>query len=249
MAGHSQFKNIMYRKGAQDKKRAKEFAKISRAITVAVKQGGDDINSNPALRLAIQKSRAVNMPKDNIERAIKKAQGSDTENYYDVRYEGYGAGGVAVIVETLTDNRNRTAGNVRAAFSKYGGALGETNSVTFSFERVGEITYSLDKGNNDSILEAAIDAGADDCMSDENGHTILCAFEDVGTVSTTLENVLGTPQSVNIVWKPNNTISIDEEKAALLMKMINILEEDDDVQNVFANFELSEDVINKLTAA
>ena len=249
MAGHSQFKNIMYRKGAQDAKRSKLFSKLAREITVAAKMGGSDANMNAALRLAIQNARAQNMPKDNIERAIKKSQGADASNYESIRYEGYGPGGVAVIVEALTDNRNRTASQVRATFSKYGGALGETGSVSFSFDRVGEIGYKTEVGDAEAVLEAAIMAGADDVQSGDEGHVITCAFESIGEVSSALAEALGEAESVNVVWKPQNTIEVDEEKAGSLMKLIGILEDDDDVQNVFSNFEVSEDVMAKLTAA
>ena len=249
MAGHSQFKNIMYRKGAQDAKRSKLFSKLAREITVAAKTGLADPNMNPRLRLAIQNARAENMPKDNIERAIKKAEGGDSENYEEVRYEGYGPGGVAVIVEALTDNRNRTAGVVRAAFTKQGGALGETNSVAFMFDRVGEIVYPAAVGDADTVLEAAIEAGAEDVQSDETGHVVTCAFEDLGEVSKGLEERLGAADSVKPMWKPKTLTSLDEEKAGTLMKLIGILEDDDDVQNVYANFEVSEEVLGRLTAA
>ncbi|MEZ5841369.1 MAG: YebC/PmpR family DNA-binding transcriptional regulator [Hyphomicrobiales bacterium] len=249
MAGHSQFKNIMYRKGAQDAKRSKLFSKLAREITVAAKVGAPDPNMNAALRLAIQNARAQNMPKDNIERAIKKSMGADASNYESIRYEGYGPGGVAVIVEALTDNRNRTASQVRATFSKYGGALGETGSVSFSFDRVGEITYPASAGDADAMLEAAIEAGADDVQSSEENHVVTCAFEAIGEVSSALAEALGEAEAVNVVWKPQNTIEVDEDKANSLMRMINILEDDEDVQNVFSNFEVSEEVMAKLTAA
>ncbi|MEM6603784.1 MAG: YebC/PmpR family DNA-binding transcriptional regulator, partial [Pseudomonadota bacterium] len=187
MAGHSQFKNIMYRKGAQDAKRAKLFTKLAREITVAVKEGGEDLDSNPRLRLAISKGRAANMPKDNIERAMKRALGGDGENYENVRYEGYGLAGVAVIVEALTDNRNRTGGSVRAAFTRHGGTLGETGSVTYNFSHIGEIKYPLSTGSEEDILEAAIEAGANDCISDAEHHVITTDFEDLGSVTKILE--------------------------------------------------------------
>lgn len=249
MAGHSQFKNIMYRKGAQDAKRSKLFSKLAREITVAAKSGLPDPNMNPRLRLAIQNARAENMPKDNIERAIKKAEGGDSENYEEVRYEGYGPGGVAVIVEALTDNRNRTASVVRAAFTKQGGALGETNSVAFMFDRVGEIVYPAAAGDPDTVLEAAIEAGAEDVQSDASGHVVTCAFEDLGEVAKGLEERLGAADSVKPTWKPKTLTSLDEEKASSLMKLIGALEDDDDVQNVYANFEVSEEVLGRLTAA
>ena len=249
MAGHSQFKNIMHRKGKQDKIRAKNFSKLSREITVAAKAGIPDPAANSRLRLAIQNARAENLPKDNIERAIKKAMGGEGENYDSVRYEGYGPGGVAVIVEALTDNRNRTASNVRAQFTKFGGNLGETGSVAFMFARVGEISYKLAAGSADQVMEAAIEAGADDAQSDEQGHVITCAFEAIGEVSAALAAKLGEAESVKIVWKPNIATPIDQEKAESLMKLIEALDDDDDVQNVFSNADISEDVMAKLNAA
>ena len=248
MAGHSQFKNIMHRKGKQDSVRSKMFSKLAREITVAAKVGMPDPNMNPRLRLAIQNAKAQSMPKDNIDRAIKKAMGGDAENYDEVRYEGYGAGGVAVIVEALTDNRNRTAGNIRSIFTKAGGALGETGSVSFSFDRVGEITYPASVGDADAVMEAAIEAGAEDVDSSEDGHSIYCGFEDMNEVSKALEAVLGEAESVKSVWKPQNTIPVDEEKAQSLMKLIANLEDDDDVQNVYTNFEVSDEVMAKLSA-
>ena len=248
MAGHSQFKNIMHRKGRQDAVRSKMFSKLAREITVAAKTGMPDAAMNPRLRLAIQNAKAQSMPKDNIERAIKKASGGDAENYEEVRYEGYGPGGVAVIVEALTDNRNRTASSVRSTFSKAGGALGETGSVSFSFDRVGEITYKLSVGSADDVMEAAIEAGAEDVTSDEDGHTIICCFEDIGEVSKALEDKLGEAETVKAIWKPQNTVPVDEEKAQSLMKLIDTLEDDDDVQNVYSNFEVSDEVLAKLSA-
>ncbi|MES5047356.1 YebC/PmpR family DNA-binding transcriptional regulator [Rhizobium nepotum] len=248
MAGHSQFKNIMHRKGKQDSVRSKMFSKLAREITVAAKTGMPDPNMNPRLRLAIQNAKAQSMPKDNIERAIKKAAGADGENYDEVRYEGYGPGGVAVIVEALTDNRNRTASNVRSTFTKAGGALGETGSVSFSFDRVGEITYKAEVGDADKVMEAAIEAGADDVETTEDGHTIICGFEAMNEVSKALEGVLGEAESVKAIWKPQNTVPVDEEKAQSLMKLIDTLEDDDDVQNVYSNFEVSEEILAKLSA-
>jgi YebC/PmpR family DNA-binding regulatory protein len=249
MAGHSAFKNIMHKKGRADAARAKMFSKLGREITVAAKMGSPDPDMNPRLRLAIQAARAENMPKDNIERAIKKATGGDTDTYEAIRYEGYAPGGVAVIVEALTDNRNRTGGAVRAAFTKYGGNLGSTGSVAHMFNHVGEIVYAAGAGSADKVLEAAIEAGADDVVSDADGHAIACAFDSLGTVAGALEQALGEAQSVKAVWKPNLSTQVDEEKAESIMKMIAALEDDDDVQNVFANFEVSEDVLKKLTAA
>ncbi|WP_313196501.1 YebC/PmpR family DNA-binding transcriptional regulator [Shinella zoogloeoides] len=248
MAGHSQFKNIMHRKGRQDAVRSKMFSKLAREITVAAKTGLPDPAMNARLRLAIQNAKAQSMPKDNIERAIKKASGADSENYEEVRYEGYGPGGVAVIVEALTDNRNRTASSVRSTFSKAGGALGETGSVSFSFDRVGEITYKLSAGSADAVMDAAIEAGAEDVTTDEDGHTIICGFEDIGDVSKALEDTLGEAETVKAIWKPQNTVPVDEEKAQSLMKLIDTLEDDDDVQNVYSNFEVSDEVLAKLSA-
>ena len=248
MAGHSQFKNIMHRKGKQDSVRSKMFSKLAREITVAAKTGLPDPSMNARLRLAVQNAKAQSMPKDNIERAIKKASGADGENYDEVRYEGYGPGGVAVIVEALTDNRNRTASSVRSTFTKAGGALGETGSVSFSFDRVGEIVYKLSAGDADKVMEAAIEAGAEDVTTDEDGHTIICGFEDIGEVSKALEATLGEAETVKAIWRAQNTVPVDEEKAQSLMKLIDTLEDDDDVQNVYTNFEVSDEVMAKLSA-
>ena len=249
MAGHSQYKNIMHRKGRQDAAKAKLFSKLAREITVAAKTGTPDPDMNARLRLAIQAARAENMPKDNVERAIKKAAGGDADAYEAIRYEGYAPGGVAVIAEALTDNRNRTGGAVRAVFTKYGGNLGSTGSVAHMFTHAGEITYPVSAGTADAVLEAAIDAGADDVVSDADGHVIACAFDSLGTVAGALEAALGEAKSVKAVWKPNLSTVVDEENAESVMKMIAALEDDDDVQNVFANFEVSEEVLKKLTAA
>ena len=249
MAGHSQFKNIMHRKGRQDAVRSKMFSKLAREITVAAKTGVPDATMNPRLRLAVQNAKAVSMPKDNIARAISKASMGDAENYEEVRYEGYGPGGVALIVEALTDNRNRSASNVRAAFTKSGGALGETGSVSFMWDRVGEIVYPATAGDADKVMDAAIEAGADDVQSDEDGHTITCAFENLGEVSKALESSLGDAESVKIIWKPQNNVPVDEERAQSLMKLVGTLEDDDDVQNVYANFEVDEATLAKLSAA
>jgi YebC/PmpR family DNA-binding regulatory protein len=249
MAGHSQFKNIMHRKGRQDAMRSKAFSKLAREITVAAKMGAPDPAFNPRLRLAIQSAKAESMPKDNIQRAINKAVGGDAENYDEVRYEGYGPGGVAVIVEALTDNRNRTASNVRAAFTKAGGALGETGSVSFLWDRVGEIVYPASAVSADKAMEAAIEAGADDVQSDEDSHVIICAFENIGEVSSTLEAALGEAESVKTIWRPQNNIPVDEERAQSLIKLVAVLEDDDDVQNVYANFEVDDATLAKLSAA
>lgn len=246
MAGHSQFKNIMHRKGRQDAVRAKLFSKLAREITVAAKAGLPDPDMNARLRLAIQAAKAQSMPKDNIQRAITKASGTDSDNYEEVRYEGYGPGGVAVIVEALTDNRNRTASAVRSYFTKSGGALGETGSVGFMFNRVGEIVYPAKAGTADAVLEAAIEAGAEDVESDEESHVVTCAFEDLGEVSKSLEATLGDADSVKAVWRPTVTTALDEEKAVSLMKLIDTLDEDDDVQNVYGNYEISEEIMAKL---
>jgi len=249
MAGHSQFKNIMHRKGKQDAIRSRLFSKLAREVTVAAKSGLPDPEKNPRLRLAVQNARAENMPRDNIERAIKKAMGGDAETYEAIRYEGYGPGGVAIIVEALTDNRNRAASNVRSLFAKYSGNLGETGSVAFMFNRMGEITYKAAAGSADAVMEAGIEAGADDVQSDENGHLILCAFESIGEVTSTLSTKLGNAETVKVVWKPQTVTPVDEETATTLMKLIDALDEDDDVQNVFTNFEVSDEVMKKLTAA
>ncbi|MCG6114616.1 MAG: YebC/PmpR family DNA-binding transcriptional regulator [Mesorhizobium sp.] len=249
MAGHSQFKNIMHRKGRQDAVRSKMFSKLAREITVAAKSGLPDPDMNPRLRLAVQNAKAQSMPKDNIERAINKASGGDAENYDEVRYEGYGPGGVAVIVEALTDNRNRTASNVRAAFTKAGGSLGETGSVAFMFDRVGEIVYATSAGDADAIMEAAIEAGADDVTSDENGHVIICAFEDIGDVTSALETSLGQAESVKAIWRPQTGTPVDEDRAESVLRLISVLDDDDDVQNVYANFEVDDETMAKLSAA
>jgi YebC/PmpR family DNA-binding regulatory protein len=249
MAGHSQFKNIMHRKGRQDAVRSKMFSKLAREITVAAKQGLPDPAMNPRLRLAVQNAKAESMPKDNIQRAINKAVGGDADTYEEVRYEGYGPGGVAVIVEVLTDNRNRSASNVRAAFTKAGGALGETGSVSFMWDRVGEIVYPAKAGNAEKVMDAAIEAGADDVQSDEDGHTIICAFESLGDVSKALEASLGEASSVKVIWKPQTNIPVDEDRAQSILKLVATLEDDDDVQNVYANFEVDEETMAKLSAA
>ncbi|MEL6299395.1 MAG: YebC/PmpR family DNA-binding transcriptional regulator [Pseudomonadota bacterium] len=249
MAGHSQFKNIMHRKGRQDAVRSKLFSKLAREITVAAKLGAPDPAMNPRLRLAVQNAKAQSMPKDNIERAIKKASGGDDESYEEIRYEGYGAGGVAVIVEALTDNRNRTGGAVRAVFTKHGGNLGATGAVSHMFTRVGEIILPASAGSPDDVLEAAIEAGAEDVQSSDDNHVITCAFEDLGSVSSALEDALGEPESVKAIWQPTLTTPVDEDGAASIMKLIAALEDDDDVQNVYTNFDIDEATLAKLTAA
>jgi YebC/PmpR family DNA-binding regulatory protein len=249
MAGHSQFKNIMHRKGKQDAVRSKLFAKLAREITVAAKAGLPDPTMNARLRLAIQNARAENMPKDNIERAIKKAQGGDADTFEQVRYEGYAPGGVAVIVEALTDNRNRTGGAVRAVFTKYNGNMGATGSVSHMFNRIGEVRFKPDVATADAMLEAAIEAGADDVESGADGHVIVTTFEALGQVAGALEEKFGTPDQVKPVWKPTLTTQVDEERAETILKLIAALEDDDDVQAVFSNFEVDEATLARLTAA
>ncbi|MBB3064800.1 MULTISPECIES: YebC/PmpR family DNA-binding transcriptional regulator [Limibacillus] len=249
MAGHSQFKNIMHRKGAQDKKRAKIFARLAKEILVAAKSGLPEADKNPRLRLAIQNARAQNMPKDNIDRAIAKAVGgTDDSNYEEIRYEGYGPGGVAVIVEALTDNRNRTASEVRTIFAKNGGSLGETGSVAFNFERVGQIIYPLAAGDAESVFEAAVEAGALNAESSDGGHEITCAPEDFAEVRDALAESLGEPEEGGLAWKPTNTIPVEEEQAQTLFKLLDALDDNDDVQSVAANFDIADDVIQRLTA-
>ncbi|MGI9483459.1 MAG: YebC/PmpR family DNA-binding transcriptional regulator [Hyphomicrobiales bacterium] len=249
MAGHSQFKNIMHRKGRQDAVRSKLFSKLSKEITVAAKVGGTDPDANPRLRLAIQNARSQSMPKENIERAVKKSEAGDADTLEEIRYEGYGPGGVAMIVEALTDNRNRTAASVRSHFTKHGGNMGETGSVSFMFDRVGEIVYSTEAGDGDKVFEAAIEAGAEDVQSDDNGHIIICAFDDLGEVSKTLEELLGAAESVKPTWKPQTMTPLDEDKAGTMMKLLSVMDDDEDVQNIYSNFEVSDEVMEKLTAA
>ncbi|HET8727513.1 MAG TPA: YebC/PmpR family DNA-binding transcriptional regulator [Alphaproteobacteria bacterium] len=249
MAGHSQFKNIMHRKGAQDAKRAKVFTKVQREILVAAKTGLPDPAMNPRLRAAIQAARAVNMPKDNIERTIKKATGGgDGEDYSEIRYEGYGPSGVAVIVEALTDNRNRTAAEIRSTFSKHGGSLGETNSVSFMFNRTGEIVYPARAASAEEMFEAALEAGAEDVESSDESHTVTCAADDFSAVRDGLEERFGEPESAGFVWRPLNGVAVDEEAAATVLKLLDALEDNDDVQKVSANFEIPDDVLARLTA-
>jgi YebC/PmpR family DNA-binding regulatory protein len=249
MAGHSQYKNIMFRKGRQDKERSKMFSKLAREITVAAKHGLPDPAHNPRLRAAIIAARAQNMAKDNIERAIRKATGADAENIEEVRYEGYGPGGAALIVEAMTDNRNRTASDIRAAFSKYGGALGETNSVAFQFSRVGVIVYPRSAGGDEMMLDAAIDAGADECISDDEAHQFITAIETFGAVRDVLEAKLGVAQSAKIEWRPINAVPVSDEAGESLVKLLDVLDDHDDVQNVYGNYELSETLMRKLETA
>jgi YebC/PmpR family DNA-binding regulatory protein len=246
MAGHSKFKNIQFRKGRQDKLRSKLFSKLSRDITLAAKQGLPDPTANARLRLAIANAKAESMPKDNIDRAIKKAIGGDADTYEEIRYEGFGPGGVGLIVEVLTDNRNRAAGNVRAAFTKNGGNMGESGSVSFMFERLGQILYPASAGAEDAIFEAALEAGAQDVASDEDSHLIFTSIEDMSDVAGALEGVIGAPKSVGIVWRPKTSTPIAGDDASGLMKLIDALDDDDDVQTVYANFEMSDEEMAKL---
>lgn len=248
MAGHSQFKNIMHRKGAQDKKRAKIFTKLTREIITSAKMGLPDPAMNPRLRAAIQAARKENMPKDRIDGAIKRGSGAtDGDNFDEMRYEGYGPGGVAVIVEALTDNRNRTAAEVRAIFSKFGGNLGETGSVAFSFNRLGRIVYTKDKASDDAMFEAALEAGADNVESGEQ-HEIFTAPDSLHEVSAALERKFGEAEEAKLAWQPANTIELNEDQAATMMKLIDALEDCDDVQDVSSNFEVSDAVLAKLSA-
>jgi YebC/PmpR family DNA-binding regulatory protein len=248
MAGHSQFKNIMYRKGRQDAMKSKLFGKLAREITVSAKIGLPDPAMNPRLRAAIIAARAENMPKDNIERAIKKAAGGDGESYEEIRYEGYGPGGVAVIVEVLTDNRNRTAGEVRATFTRSGGSLAETGAVSFMFDHVGVIEYDAKAAGADAMFEAALEAGADDVVSNENGHEVYAAQDQFGSVAKALEGRFGEPRKASLVWRPQNTVALDDEQGERLLKLIENLNEQDDVQNVYANFEISDALMQRMSA-
>ena len=246
MAGHSKFKNIMHRKGAQDKKRSAMFSKLSREITVAAKMGAPDPDMNPRLRLAVNNAKAQSMPKDNIQRAIDKASANEGDDYEEVRYDGYGPGGVALIVEALTDNRNRTATNVRTAFSKNGGNLGASGAVAHGFERLGMIEYPASIGDEEKVLEAAIEAGADDVESSEDGHVIWTQMEALHEVSSALEKALGEAENVKLAWKPNITVDCDEGTAQTLLKLVDALDDDDDVQTVWGNYEISDEVMEKL---
>jgi len=248
MAGHSQFKNIMHRKGRQDKARSKLFSKLAREITVSAKLGLPDPAFNPRLRAAMLAARAENMPKDNIERAIKKASGSETENYDAIRYEGYASGGVAVIVEALTDNRNRTAGEVRAIFAKNGGNLAETGAVSFMFSHVGVVEYDAKAATADAMLEAAIEAGAEDVVSNDDGHQIFTTPETLNEVAKALETKFGEPRKSALLWKPQNTVSVDDESGEKVLKLIEALDDSEDVQNVYANFEVSDALVAKMSA-
>jgi YebC/PmpR family DNA-binding regulatory protein len=241
MAGHSKYKNTMHRKGRQDAVRAKAFTKIAREITTAAKLGLPDPAMNPRLRLAVTNARAVSMPKDRIERAISQAAAAGGEDYKTVRYEGYAPGGIGLIIETLTDNLNRTGGNVRSYLSKAGGNLGTANSVTSGFDRIGEIIYSAAAASEDDMMEAGLEAGADDVETDEDGHLITCSYETLNEVSTTLAARFGDPESANIVWRPHARIEVEGDAAVSLRKLLDTIEDDDDVQNVFGNYEMEED--------
>ena len=245
MAGHSKFKNIMHRKGAQDAKRAKKFTRLIKELVVAAKSGTDP-EANPRLRTALLACRSANMPKDNIERVLKKAESADSEQYDEIRYEGYGPGGVAVIVEALTDNRNRTASEVRATFGKFGGNLGETGSVNFMFDRVGQIIYPADVAGDEAMFEGALEAGADNVESDENGHEVTTAVEDFNAVREAMESQFGAPEEAGLTWKPQNTTPINEDQAQTFMKLMDALDDLDDVQSVSSNVDIPEDVMAKM---
>jgi len=246
MAGHSKWANIQHRKGRQDAARSKLFSKFSKEITVAARMGDPDPDKNPRLRLAVKEARANSMPKDNIDRAIKKATGGDAENYEEIRYEGYGPNGIAIIVEAMTDNRNRTASNIRSTFSKRGGNLGETGSVAFMFDRMGQIVYPAGAGTEDAVMEASIEAGAEDVESDEETHVIWCADTDLAEVSAALEATFGEAEHVKLVWRPQTSTEVGLEAAQSLMRLIEALEDDEDVQSVTANFEISDEVMAQL---
>ncbi len=249
MAGHSQFKNIMHRKGAQDAKRGRLFARLIREITVAARQGLPDLASNPRLRAAVVAARQANMPRDTVDRAIKKATGAGgSDDFVEVRYEGYGPAGVAVIVEALTDNRNRTASDVRSAFAKYGGALAETNAVSFLFNRLGVIRYPATVGSADDMLEAAIEAGAENVESDADAHEVTCAVEDFFAVRDALEARFGEPENARLDWRPTTSVTLDEDRAASVLKLLDALDDSDDVQNIYANYDIPDAVMQKLSA-
>lgn len=245
MAGHSKFKNIQHRKGAQDKKRAKIFTRLIKELAVAARSGTDPA-SNPRLRTALAGCRAANMPKDNIERVLKRAEGGEGDQYEEIRYEGYGAGGTAFIVEALTDNRNRTASEVRAAFSKFGGSLGETGSVSFMFDKVGQIIYPVEVTNADSMFEAALEAGAQDVETDDDTHLVTTAPEDFNAAVEKLEEVFGAPEEAQLIWVAQNTLDVNADQARTLLKFIDTLEDNDDVQSLSFNFEISDEILTKL---
>lgn len=246
MAGHSKWANIQHRKGRQDKLRSKLFSKLAKEITVAAKMGDPDPDKNPRLRLAVKEAKSQSVPKDVIDRAIKKSMGGDAENYDEIRYEGYGPNGVAIIVEAMTDNRNRTASTVRSTFGKHGGNLGETGSVSFMFERKGQVSYPAEIGDADTVMMAAIEAGAEDVESGDDGHVVWCADTDLNDVSTALEAELGESESTKLVWRPTTLTELDLEGAEKLMKLIEVLEDDDDVQTVTSNVDISDEVMAQL---
>ena len=245
MAGHSKFKNIQHRKGAQDKKRAKIFGRLIKELTVAARAGTDP-NANPRLRTALAAARAANMPRDNIDRVLKRAEGGEGETYDEIRYEGYGPGGTALIVEALTDNKNRTASEVLSAFNKFGGSLGETGSVSFMFDRVGHMSYAADIADADTMFEAALEAGADNVESDDDGHEITCAPEDYNNVSEALEASFGPASEAGLIWKPQNTIEVNEAQAGSILKLLDMLDDSDDVQNIASNFDIPDDILARL---
>jgi len=250
MAGHSQFSNIMHRKGAQDARRAKVFTKLIRELTVATREGLPDPNANPRLRTAVTAARAANMPKDTMERAIKRGSGdAGGVAFEQVRYEGYGPGSVAMIVDTLTDNRNRTAAAVRSAFNKYGGAMGESNTVAFQFNRMGFFRYPLDAASEEDMMDTAVEAGADDVVTGDQDHEITCSPDDFHTVLTGLEDKYGTPGAAELLWRPTATVAVNEDTATTLFKLIEILEDDDDVQSVSSNSDISDEIMEKLNAS
>ena len=248
MAGHSQFKNIMHKKGKQDAVRSKLFSKLAREITVAAKLGLPDPTMNARLRAAVIAARQENMPKDNIERAIKKASGADAETYDEVRYEGYAPGGVAIIIEALTDNRNRTAGEIRSYFTKSGGAMAETGAVSFMFDRVGRVEYDRAAGSEDAVMEAAIEAGAEDVVTHEDGYEVLTTLEGLRDVAKVLEARFGEPRRAALVWRPQTSVPVDDEAGEKILKLVGALEDNDDVQNVYANFEVSDALVAKMNA-
>lgn len=246
MAGHSKFKNIMHRKGAQDKKRSNLFSKLSREITVAAKMGMPDPDMNPRLRVAVNAAKAQSMPKDNIQRAIDKASANEGDDYEEIRYEGFGPGGVALIVETLTDNRNRTVTNVRTAFSKNGGNMGASGAVSHGFDRLGLVSYPVSAGDEEAILEAAMEAGAEDIESSESGHDIWTSMDDLHEVASALEKSLGEAESVKLAWRPHVRVEMDEKDAGTLLKLIDVLDDDDDVQTIWGNYDISDEIMEKL---
>lgn len=245
MAGHSKFKNIQHRKGAQDKKRAKIFTRLIKELSVAARSSTDPA-SNPRLRSALAAARSANMPKDNIDRVLKKAEGGEGEAYEEIRYEGYGPGGVAFIVEAMTDNRNRTASEIRSYFSKFGGALGETGSVSFMFDKVGQIIYPISVANNETMFDTALEAGADNLETDDDSYVLTTTPEDFNSVRENMERYYSAPEEASLVWRPQNTILVEEANASTLLKLYDALDENDDVQNVFSNFEISDEIMPKL---